>query len=801
MKKLNNLLIFSFVFCISLMLTKPASATVCGTDTVRFTMEKATGYGTLAINNLSSATALAQFYTAPQAITIYGFDFYGRSETLPTMTLMAYVYRAGADSLPTGAPLATASIVVDSSTDTNLNQVVFSTPLTVTFPYLLVVSNPSPDNFAIFSNDWLVGDGAFDNLSSALIGSVWYAAAGLSVGGAPYNADAIFNPYVSYTIVANDSITPVPYCSGSMARVTDRSSAILHDPMYSVAAFYNVDSLQFTYDITGFPTIYDDNFSFTVPAVGTYSVVQTDTMFAWTDICVASITKSMTVITTPATPSSITGPPTMCSGGVATYHTTPVPYATSYVWTLPSGWTGTSTYDSITVIAGSSSGNITVYARNGCGNSGTATLALVSTGTIAIPGVITGVTNPCAGTTEMYYVAPVFGASSYAWTLPAGWTGTSTTDTIYATAGTASGNIGVSAVSIACGRSAPSTLLLTPRNVPNVSAATIFVPTPVCAGTSYLMIALGVSGAVNYTWSLPSDWTGSSTNDSMLATAGMMSGYVVLSATNLCGVSLLDSTAVSSISVPPAPGAISGDNTPCFNGAADYSIAAVSTATSYTWTLPLGWSGSSSTVLMQATNNSSSGTMSVVANNVCGSSSASTLAVTPAASGITATASPINASSSTAGDGSISLSGTTGGTAPYQYAIDSVTFQSNPYYGTLLPGTYTITIRDTNGCMSSLSVDVSFNSGIRNTDLLQVIHIFPNPASSFITLDAKFSHLLGKLELSIFDLIGNKLITHEYSNLNLVNRSIDVSSLSAGQYILKMTMDNEVYNERFTIIR
>jgi hypothetical protein len=103
--------------------------------------------------------------------------------------------------------------------------------------------------------------------------------------------------------------------------------------------------------------------------------------------------------------------------------------------------------------------------------------------------------------------------------------------------------------------------------------------------------------------------------------------------------------------------------------------------------------------------------------------------------------------------------------------------------------------------MSSLSVDVSFNSGIRNTDLLQAIHIFPNPASSFITLDAKFSHLLGKLELSIFDLIGNKLITHEYSNLNLVNRSIDVSSLSAGQYILKMMMDNEVYNERFTIIR
>ncbi len=801
MKKLNNLLIFFTFLSTFLLCSNRLAATVCGIDTVRFTMEKATGYGSIGINNFSSATALAQYYTAPQAITIYGFDFYGSSEVLPIMAINAYVYRAGADSLPTGAPLASVTILVDSSTDANLNQVVFSTPLTVTFPYLLVVSNPSPDNFAIYSNDWLVGDGAFDNLSSALLGTDWYPASGLSVGGAAYNADAIFNPYVSYTIVANDSITPVPYCSGSMATVTDRSSAILHDPIYSVAAFYNVDSLQFTYDITGFPTIYDDNFSFTVPAVGTYSVVQTDTMFAWTNICVASITKSFTVTTAPATPSSISGPVTMCSGGAATYHTTPVAYATSYVWTLPSGWTGTSTYDSITVIASSSSGYITVFARNGCGNSGVITLSVFSAGTIAIPGVITGVTDPCAGTSEMYYVAPVFGASSYAWTLPAGWTGTSTTDTIYATAGTGSGNIGVSAVSIACGRSAPSTLMLTPRNVPNVSAATIFVPTPVCSGTSYLMIALGVSGALSYTWSLPSGWIGSSSDDSMLATAGTTSGYVILSATNLCGTSALDSTAVVSISPPPAPGTISGDNTPCFNGAADYSIVAVAGATSYTWTLPVGWSGSSATVAINATNNSSSGVISVTASNVCGSSSASTLSVNPAASGITGTITPTNASSAGAGDGSITITGTTGGTAPYQYAIDSVTFQSTPYFGALLPGTYIITIRDTNGCLSSLSVDVSFNTSIITIEKMQLLHIFPNPANTFITMDVRFSQLIGVIEVSVLDLVGNKLIKEHYSNLSILNKTIDLSRLSSGSYIIRINADKEVYTEKFSIIK
>jgi hypothetical protein len=43
--------------------------------------------------------------------------------------------------------------------------------------------------------------------------------------------------------------------------------------------------------------------------------------------------------------------------------------ATSYTWTLPSGWTGSSTSDTIQVLAGSNGGAITVIANNGCGSS------------------------------------------------------------------------------------------------------------------------------------------------------------------------------------------------------------------------------------------------------------------------------------------------------------------------------------------------------------------------------------------------------------------------------------------------
>jgi hypothetical protein len=43
--------------------------------------------------------------------------------------------------------------------------------------------------------------------------------------------------------------------------------------------------------------------------------------------------------------------------------------ADSYTWTLPDGWTGTSTTNSITATAGPAGGNVTVTASNACGAS------------------------------------------------------------------------------------------------------------------------------------------------------------------------------------------------------------------------------------------------------------------------------------------------------------------------------------------------------------------------------------------------------------------------------------------------
>lgn len=81
----------------------------------------------------------------------------------------------------------------------------------------------------------------------------------------------------------------------------------------------------------------------------------------------------------------------------------------------------------------------------------------------ATPGAISGSTSVCYGSSNTYSVAPVSGAANYTWTLPGGWVGTSTTNTIVATAGT-SGIISITANN-SSGSSAAQTLTVTVTTV------------------------------------------------------------------------------------------------------------------------------------------------------------------------------------------------------------------------------------------------------------------------------------------------------------------------------------------------
>lgn len=342
----------------------------------------------------------------------------------------------------------------------------------------------------------------------------------------------------------------------------------------------------------------------------------------------AAQTLAITVNTPPAAPGSISGNTTICPASSNTYSISTVSGAISYTWTMPSGWSGVSSSNSITLTSNTTSGNITVKANNTCGSSAAQTLAVTVNTVPAAPGTITGSSAVCAGSSNTYIILAVSGATSYTWTMPGSWTGTSATNSIVATASSTSGNITVTADNV-CGSSTAQTIAVIVNTIAPAMPGPIVGNTTICESSSNTYSISPVSGATSYTWTLPGGWTGSSTTNSISAVASSTSGSITVTANNACGASPAQTlnVTISGGTALPQPGPITGNDTICSGSSNTYSITPISGATSYTWTLPLGWTGSSTTDSITVVSNSTSGNITVSANNTCGSSLPQTLAV------------------------------------------------------------------------------------------------------------------------------------------------------------------------------
>jgi len=170
----------------------------------------------------------------------------------------------------------------------------------------------------------------------------------------------------------------------------------------------------------------------------------------------------------PGQPGPINGLQAVCENSTQTFAVNPVPGATSYTWTLPGGWTGTSTTNSISVTVGAASGSVSVTADNTSGSSAPQTVAVTVNPFPAQPGTITGPLAVCEGTTVNYAITPVANASSYFWTLPSGWGGSSSTPNITVTAG-ATGGMLIASAQNNCGTSGSQVSVTV--TVPNVSVS------------------------------------------------------------------------------------------------------------------------------------------------------------------------------------------------------------------------------------------------------------------------------------------------------------------------------------------
>ncbi|MBN2761941.1 MAG: T9SS type A sorting domain-containing protein, partial [Bacteroidales bacterium] len=487
---------------------------------------------------------------------------------------------------------------------------------------------------------------------------------------------------------------------------------------------------------------------------------------------------NVSVTPIPAQPGAITGSTTVCQGSSNTYSIAAVSGATSYTWTLPSGWTGSSTSTSIEATAGASGGTISVTANNSCGSGTARTLSVTVATTPAQPGTITGETTVCQGSSNTYSIAAVSGATSYTWTLPSGWTGSSTSTSIEAIAGASGGTISVTA-SNACGTSTARTLSVSVTSVPT-QPGTITGETTVCQGSSNTYSITAVSGATSYTWTLPSGWTGSSATTSITAIAGASGGTVSVTANNLCGASTARTLSVSVTPVPAQPGTITGETTVCQGSPNTYSIAAVSGATSYTWILPSGWTGSSTSTLIEATAGASGGTISVAANNDCGSGTARTLnvtvATTPAQPGVITGATPVCQGSSN----TYSISAVSGATS-YNWTLPS------GWTGSSTSTSISATAGSTGG---TISVTADNSCGASTTRTLAVtVSAIPTPPAIGTITQPTCAVATGSVVLNDLPSSGTWTLTRSPGSVTSTGTgtSTTISGLSAGTYSFTVT--------------
>jgi hypothetical protein len=354
----------------------------------------------------------------------------------------------------------------------------------------------------------------------------------------------------------------------------------------------------------------------------------------------------------PATPGGISAyPSTSIPKGLTNvvHSIGPVTGAASYTWSVPAGASITSGQGTTTIFVDYScaavSGNVTVIANNACGSSAASALAMSLTPAPSQPGGITGVASLPKGSAGFTYsIAPVIGATLYIWSVPAGVEITSgqgtTVITVDYSCTAVSGNITVKA-SNACGNASSNASLAITINSSLAALGVITGTTsPLFGqnGTPYSVAA--ITGAINYTWSVPGDATissGQGTNNiGVDFPCSSTNGTIVVSASNTCisssPVSL--SFALSSLALAQ-PGTITGLSTvPRGTPLVIYTIPAVTGATSYTWTVPLNStiiSGQGTTSILVDYSNCSaeSGTISVTAGNACVSTSpAQTLGVT-----------------------------------------------------------------------------------------------------------------------------------------------------------------------------
>jgi PKD repeat protein len=118
---------------------------------------------------------------------------------------------------------------------------------------------------------------------------------------------------------------------------------------------------------------------------------------------------------------------------------------------------------------------------------------------------------------------------------------------------------------------------------------------------------------------------------------------------------------------------------------------------------------------------------------------------------------------------------------------------SNPFHTYAIEGTYTFSLIVSNDCGSDTTfatITLPTSNGIDNQDEITNFHLYPNPATSDITLSYE-SISIGEVEINILNPIGQTIMSEVSGKQSMkFKKNININNLSDGIYIIEIKENN-----------
>lgn len=139
-----------------------------------------------------------------------------------------------------------------------------------------------------------------------------------------------------------------------------------------------------------------------------------------------------------------------------------------------------------------------------------------------------------------------------------------------------------------------------------------------------------------------------------------------------------------------------------------------------------------------------------------------------------------------------------GGQPPYSYDwVGSGSIDADSI-GSLAPGTYSVVVKDGNGCVIGGTAEISLLVGIDEDPFYLNARVYPNPAGSHISIDLKDMGAR-QLEFRMWDLWGKMVKSFQLGAHGSQEVEVDIRDLQPGLYLLEINNELMPYRSKILV--